>query len=358
MINMKKIYLMIFAVLLFAGCQQKLVDDLNYRVSLADGNTFVAGQPVTFQIDGDVDNLLFFSGEDGHQYKYRNRTSIDDMSLVNKASLSLELQGRYGYRAWEKGDKTATVNDEQLFIYVLKTGKTFAGLTGNDKEADMALLESLEAEGGLDDWERIPYTDMKEYEQKYSPALEVDLKEHLDNFVIAFHWVPKNDDNKYRWWWFKGLMNIDIQGFEKTERTLPQFGFTFYMKNVDNPYAVSNVTGPNGSIILGSAAADIQFRGGKVENYTPEVWAFSTPMSLNKVDKDTGVVIKYIQNYLPTYSYTFDKPGTYEVTFVGSNVSINSEAHDVQTVKVTILPDTADLPEVPDTPDISNPELN
>ena len=322
-----------FSILLFAGCQQELGDKIDFSVSMDENNSYVVGEPVTFNIDGNVDNILFFSGENGHNYDYRNRTSIEDLNLVNNANLTLDLQGRYGYRGWVDG-----VNDiDQLFIYVLKSGKTFQGLKGNDKEADAAMIASLEAEGGLNDWERIPYQDLEAYEQKWAPALTIDLKEHLDNFVLAFHWKPKSDKNKYRWWWFKGGMEIDIQGFDKTTKTLPQLGFSFYKKNVEDPYAVSNGTGPNGSIILGSATADIQFRGGEVKDHEPEVWAFSTPMTLNKVDKDTGVVIKNLQNYLPSYTYTFDEPGTYNVVFVGNNATVSGSSQQIIQKTVTIM---------------------
>ena len=51
-----------------ASCQQDVVYEVDYNITLDPANTYYAGDPVKFNIDGDVDNLLFYSGETGSQY--------------------------------------------------------------------------------------------------------------------------------------------------------------------------------------------------------------------------------------------------------------------------------------------------
>ncbi len=325
---------MLFAALLAAGCRHDLGDKIDFKVSLADDNTYFAGDPVTFLIDGEVDNLLFFSGENGHNYDYRDRTAVEDMELVKTAGLDLELRGRYGKRAW---DATTGENEDQQFeVYVLKPGKTFAGLS-KDAAKDAEMIAAMEA-SSMADWDRIEYVDLKANDDKWNTKLDIDLKNYLGNFVLALHWKPVEEKGTWRWWWLRARMAVAIEGFEPTESKLLDLGFNFFMKHAENPYHVNtNGSGPDGSIILNSAAAELQFRGGKKAACDPETWAFSTPMALNRVEKDRGAVIKNLQNYLPSYTYIFEEPGTYKVVFVGSNTTIADSSHQVVEKTVTIL---------------------
>lgn len=52
-----------------------------------------------------------------------------------------------------------------------------------------------------------------------------------------------------------------------------------------------------------------------------------------------GTVIKNIQNYLPTYEYTWTEPGTYKVSFVGTNCNYLDYGKQVHEMTITILED-------------------
>ena len=57
-----------------AGCEQAdIYSEVDFNVTLDAGNTYQVGDPVVFNISGDPDNLIFYSGEPGHEYIYRNR---------------------------------------------------------------------------------------------------------------------------------------------------------------------------------------------------------------------------------------------------------------------------------------------
>ena len=45
-----------------ASCQHDVIYKADYNVTLDPANTFYAGDPVKFNFDGEVDNLLFYSG--------------------------------------------------------------------------------------------------------------------------------------------------------------------------------------------------------------------------------------------------------------------------------------------------------
>ena len=69
------ILLMLSAVLM-AGCQQDDAIDPAYHITMDANNTYVAGEPVKFNIHGNVDNILFYSGETGSQYVYKDRYEV------------------------------------------------------------------------------------------------------------------------------------------------------------------------------------------------------------------------------------------------------------------------------------------
>jgi hypothetical protein len=48
-------------------------------------------------------------------------------------------------------------------------------------------------------------------------------------------------------------------------------------------------------------------------------------------------VIKNLQNYMHEYVYTWDKPGTYKVVFVGRNENYASASEQIHEFTITIL---------------------
>ena len=56
-----------------------------------------------------------------------------------------------------------------------------------------------------------------------------------------------------------------------------------------------------------------------------------------KDSTDKAVVIKNLQNYMTTYEYIWNEPGTYEVVFVGTNSDYLSATSEVKTVTVNII---------------------
>ena len=44
-----------------------------------------------------------------------------------------------------------------------------------------------------------------------------------------------------------------------------------------------------------------------------------------------------MQNYLDSYSYTYDEPGTYQAVFVGRNANYLGSSEEVKQFQVTIL---------------------
>ena len=63
----------LLVALVSASCENPDYVPAEYNVRLNEANSYRVGEPVRFDITGNVDNLLFYSGETGHEYKYYNR---------------------------------------------------------------------------------------------------------------------------------------------------------------------------------------------------------------------------------------------------------------------------------------------
>ncbi|MGM9791112.1 MAG: DUF5017 domain-containing protein [Candidatus Cryptobacteroides sp.] len=322
---MKKLYICAAAALLMAAsCQHDIVRPAEFTVSLDESNTYLAGDPVRFNFTGEVDNIIFYSGETGHQYKYRDRYTVPVEDVLS-IRLDMNIMAKYGSKPG-------------LEMYVTNT---FEGLKGDDAQADKATVKAL-AEGGMQGWTRLEWSDLanKWKAQSYGEAEgDPDFKAMADNFCIAFHWCPPTHEDTQRWYYINGSLHLELDGAEPSDTDLGEMGLVTVMLNdeIEDPY---HKNASNGSIILNKpndATILCQGVAKDVLTYALDGWIFSTPMPLNRVANDKAVVIKNLQNYLHSYEYVFEEPGTYEVTFVGSNENYLQKDGKEVTMRITVL---------------------
>lgn len=318
MIQMKKILFLLSGVLLMASCHHDVVYEADYNVTLDASNTYYAGEPVRFNFTGNVDNLLFYSGETGSQYVYRDRYQVPVEDVVS-ATLHLDLQARYG----EAG---------ALEIWV---SKDFAGINGvDDPDADRAAVKAM-VDAGMPGWVKLDY---QEGASTKWTAQDFNMTDYLDNLCIAFHWCPKAFDKTQRTYWINGEISLEMAGTVPSVISLPDLGMKSLMMN-DQLDAYHKNKG-NGSIRFDNASAGqicLQGVGANVLNYALDGWIFTTPRPLNKVANDKGTVIKNLQNYLHDYEYVWEEPGTYKVTFVGRNENYAASSEEIHEFTIVIL---------------------
>lgn len=318
--------LTILAILLASvACSHDIVRMTDFNVTLSPENTFLAGEPVLFEFSGEVDNLLFYSGEERHEYRYKDRYSVL-MDQVSDVSLSLECQARYGYAG-------------AMDIYV---SDSFKGISGTDGKADRELFKSM-FEQGMPGWQKLEYSEGGSAE--WTSHSYDSLAYAKENFTLAFHWNPEKhkDGDKYlvqRTYWINGSLNLGIAGYGNSSLDLSELEFKTLVMNDEVEDAYHKNDG-NGSIVLNDPeTAALIFQGVAATDsldYAIDAWAVSTPRPLNQVANDSGSVIKNQQNYLTSYSYTWEEPGTYTVTFVGTNSNYLDVSSEVVEMKITIL---------------------
>ena len=316
--KMKKITILGAVAALAAACTQNVVYEIDYTVSLDKENTFIAGEPVRFNFDGSVDNIVFYSGEIGHQYKFKDRYEVP-MEAVKEADMKIDYQARYG----EAG---------ALEVWV---SNSFEGLSGSDGAADRAAIKAM-VDGGMAGWTKLDYQEgasTKWTSQNY------DLKDYMSGFSIAFHWNPPTNTKTQRHYWINGAITLDLEGMNPSVIEFTSLNLVSVMMNeeIEDPYNKNN---GNGTIILNKpTTADIVMQGigANALPYAIDGWVFSQPIPLNKVANDQGTVIKNLQNYLHTFEYTWTEPGTYTVTFVGTNSNYAGASEKVIEKKITIM---------------------
>ena len=300
------------------ACEHDIVRVTDFNVTLDTTNTYFVGEPVIFNFEGEVDNVIFYSGETGSQYQYKDRFTVpaEDVKAVN---MDMSFQARYG-----KADA--------LEVWV---SKSFEGLNGEDGAADRAAIKAM-YEGGMQGWTKLDYQEgasTKWTEQQF------DLSEYVENFTIAFHWCPTDITATQRTYWVNGTLSLELEGTDPTKMDISELGFTTVMMNeeIEDPY---HKNAGNGSIILNNpktAALIFQGVGGNALTYALDGWAISTPAPLNRVANDKADVIKNLQNYMDSFEYVWNEPGTYHVTFVGTNSDYKSETMEVKEMTVTII---------------------
>ena len=326
-----KILIPLSAIAVVCSCGHDIVEKAYFNVTQDPGNAYVAGEPVTFNITGDIDNILFFSGEQGSEYQYKDRYSVP-VENVNSASLFLEYQPRYG----DAGALEVWISD------------SFKGLDGQNGEADRKTVSEMIK--NMSGWKRLDYSEGNSQEWTEQSYLLTDSLKTKKNFTLAFHWNPKKycetdaatgEIVKYvnqRTYWLNGKINLDIKDVKTLPIDLSELTFVVLSMNEEaDPYHKNS---GNGSVVLNSENADIIFQGvGQVDslNYAIDAWAISQPIDLNMVQNDKGIIIKNQQNYLKSYSYTWNEPGTYKVVFVGTNSNIMDSSVMMQELTITIL---------------------
>lgn len=329
-------------VMASAGCEQTdIYYEVDSNVTLNAENTYYAGDPVVFNIAGNPDNLVFYSGEPGHEYKYKDYYDVPVEDVLSM-TLDLEIQHRAGNHGVD------TQNGPGLEIWY--TDK-FEGLNGSDAPADRAMVKGWTEEQMLaDGWKKFPYEDPGRQQDVFVKC-SADVLSCVTNFCLAFHWMPdlEGENTLIDTYWINGSLTVVINGLNGPET------MTYDLKNMmgttvmfDETISAYLVNSGNGSIRL-DTNQDLTFAGGyyldnpgtEAENdgidHRCEGWIFSTPRPFNSRNADTGVVVKNLQNAVDSYSYTYENPGTYQATFVSTNYNYLGASEEVKHIQVTIL---------------------
>ena len=322
-----------------SSCEHdEIYEPLEFSVQLAPTNTYKTGDPVVFNFSGNADYITVWNGDTGHEYKYRDRTSVA-FEDIEQCTLEIEISQQYS---------KADIRNLNMLV-----GNQFQGLNGQDAEADRQIVEAIEASRQGNEY---PGWKTLEYEDNNANTFKTetyDITEYADNFTFGVHLFQNEEDlnqtmKTYR---INPKIRVKIKGYDTQEYSGLSMGerfITYSLADIhaDNPY-IHNISGNGNLRIQGlpgdyNTAAVIVYQGfnaGAAGMPSPvRQFGFMRPMSLNTITPDTGQSIKGVADDVKSYSYTYDKPGTYTVTFLVGNGNYQGES-GIQTyeMKVTII---------------------
>ena len=295
----------------------------------------MAGKPVRFNISGDVDNLLFFSGEHGAEYANTDRTELP-MSAVTDLTINAEYMAKYAV----PGHLEIWITDNFDGLY--STG---------DPQADSTSFASIASDPAAAGWVRLNYEEGASTQwtnETYSLSDSTGFNIASDKLCLAFHWCAPENVTFQRQYGLNGTLKYEAAGriFTKTYKDL---GFKTISLNEDTFYNAATYNGCK--FQYNTKDAQIFFNGfdtmadkstgavkdGYISPYRWDLWMVSTPFKTFPVDPDKGTVIKNVQNALTTFEHTWKEPGTYTIVFVGTCANYLGSSKQVKTLTVNIL---------------------
>ncbi|MFX1706847.1 DUF5017 domain-containing protein [Chitinophaga sp. CC14] len=292
------LYLLII-VIIFISCAKEKVTTPSLEVTTSS-LTYKAGDTVTFNFTGNPDNITFYSGEPGHNYEFRDRTTAENDLQINFKSL---VQFGLVYK------------NLQLLV--------------SNNYSGAADTTSVRAATWTDISDRAVFSTG----QDNTPSGTISLKEFADpkntaaRIYVAFKYTDYKKTQGQNRWVIRTFEanNISADGVVSPLAVLSSGGWKAF--DFKNPASVWSVT-----------TAQLLMFGGNKDADDNEDWVITKGFDPFYIKPDAGVALKNISTVLPSYKYVYAKPGTYKVIFDVSAVRYNGEKRTTKELTLTITP--------------------
>lgn len=289
---MKNILFSALAALTAVSCMKDVAPDANLVV-VPSKDKYEAGEPVTFKFTGDPDNIVFYSGEDGHRYENKHRTEGDcDIYVDFKTFVRSNNAGVYdNLRFLVSTDFSGVYSPENV------EAATWIDLTDNFRLSH-----------GNDNY----------------PSGEMKLNEYVGagKFFIAFKYVGKGNQWIVR---TADVSQVTPEGIRNSIGSISKMGWTAV--DCGNPGVGIDTKNLNRLYFDGNAS------GNGEDNCD---WVISKPLDAKGLVPDTGVAIKNLSTTMSEFTYTYEKPGTYNAVFETSSVWYDDSKYSRTEVEVHV----------------------
>jgi hypothetical protein len=286
-------------MLLGAACTSKHVFSPAFAVK-ADKDSYSAGDSTIFSFTGNPYNLSFYSGEPGHEYRFRNRTSAPGVSQLQFQSY------RQNYNVGDTLQLLASVNFSARYDSTNIYNATWTDLTSRP----VLSTGTNNTPSGIVDL--------------------TDLIKDSQYVYLAFRYVGGKHTGAQTTW------------------TIASMGLNYVLQDGTNTFQIDTITNASWTVVNMKNTAikwvvstsSLKVTGSSAANAAPvETWVISKWLILNRVIPDVGVSLKNITNNHPTsYLYVYNNPGTYTATFVGASTTVYDSQTDVKAVQVQVNP--------------------
>lgn len=319
-----------------------------------DKTTYKVGDSVVFKMSSGPDQIVFFSGENGKRYEYKDKTTeagvprlvfqtnMTQGLLANPDSLKLYISSNLkGY------DSTSVV------------GATWTDITTRNTKWPVTLTTNF----------------------TISDSISLADFNNTDSVNIAFRVMNKNYATTAQRRW--QVQNLTLTNFLANGTSYPLFSSfanigwaQVSIKNSPTPNTAAfnahtwnvgqfGVSANNSTLVIGGRACNsngVPIATGYPLTFDPSTavntdenddWIITSAINLKTIRPDVGVTIKnavngafagfsYIFNKTPgvyaQYFYRYNTPGVYNVAFVGSNINNGSTSQVIRQVQITVVP--------------------
>ena len=277
------------------SCMEDEAPSVELNVAL-DKQVYQVSEPVTFKLNGTPDNIVFYSGEVGHNYAYKERYHADGDLLVK-------------FNSWVRyGD----IYHNLKFL----VSSDFSGIY--DKE-------NVEAATWIDLSDKFRFS----VGDDQTPSGEVNLKEYVGaeedaKLFVAFRYEDEQKARQNNWIIRSITLDcVSAEGVRSNLATMPTMGWK--VVDFENPAVTWNVASTSQILIDGGA------------NQPKNVdWVISQAFDVRKTTPDTGVALKNISTTMDEYKYVYTKPGIYEVVFETTSDWYNGNDHALTKLTVEV----------------------
>ncbi len=277
------------------SCVEDEAPSVQLKVAL-DKQVYQVGEPVTFKLNGNPDNIVFYSGEVGHNYAYKERYHADGDLLVN-------------FNSWVRyGD----IYHNLKFL----VSSDFSGVY--DKE-------NVEAATWIDLSDKFRFS----VGDDQTPSGEVNLKEYVGatedaKLFVAFRYEDEEKAQQNNWIIRSITLDcVSAEGVRSNLATMPTMGWK--VVDFENTAVTWNT----------SSTSQIQINGGNNQPKNVD-WIISQAFDARKTTPDTGVALKNISTTMDEYKYIYTKPGIYEVVFETTSDWYNGSDHGLTRLTVEV----------------------
>lgn len=294
-----KYYLaVLIPALILSSCKKQKIDTPSFDVT-ADNTSVAVKQPITFTVTGTADDVAFYSGVSGAEYKYKTRTTLSGKP---------QLQ----FTSYRQGTSTQT---NTLSVLV---SKDFANVFDID-HLQQATWTDITSKATLSTG-----TDN-------TASGVIDLSDQLTANIpvyIAFRYTAKNDAAAAQpTWTIKNFAVANVAADGTSTPILAQATANWGALSVLNP-----------ANVWAFSATALTFTGGAINADDNEDWLISQPIQLDRAPTITSVNIKPSPTTrLTTYTFAgYAAAGTYVATFEAINANKWDEKSTVKQFTITV----------------------
>lgn len=303
---------MLLLTIFLTACEKKDIVTPSFDVQ-TDAVSYKAGQEVTFKFSGNAENVVFWSGEKGRNYAYRDRvtekgvmqtlqfTSAAGQGTQNdnlSVKISRDFNGIYDAANIAKASWTDITSRAVLSPNPVTGAAGAATASGVVNISDQATAEDVPLYFAF----------------RYASASNTFKPRSwtISSFVVSNTLADGTVSNV--------VANLGLAGFSAVDVQNPSFKWAF-TPNAQSPTSVTMTAG----------------NAGEAAN---EDWIVSIPVKLNQVSlSDYGMPIISITTLSPPkdYKYVFTTPGVYKVVFHAFNQDVAEKTGIVKEITITIV---------------------